>query len=137
MSKTATRIIVVSLSLALVACQLPRIAFAKGSFHGGTPTSGQAANASHRGSNNSEPDDRAVPLAFGAFAHMSTSSDSTGLEFPDEDGDHVKRDVAVFLVISAFVAIFFIKVFLEGDEATAEDNTPPRPAPPTPSTISF
>ena len=57
----------------------------------------------------------AIP-ATGGFAEP----DSSGFEFPEDENKHLVRDITVFLIASAFVAIFLIKVFMEED--TEEDN---------------
>ncbi|MCH7549755.1 MAG: hypothetical protein IH969_09520 [Candidatus Krumholzibacteriota bacterium] len=55
-------------------------------------------------------------LRFGAMAY-SAEPDSTGdeFDFPDDEEGHLARDITVFVIVSAFVAFFVIKVFLEGD----------------------
>jgi len=63
------------------------------------------------------------PLRLGAFAFALAQPDSTeeGFEFPEEEESHVTRDIIAFVIGSAFVAFFIIKVFLEGDT----DDPPP------------
>jgi hypothetical protein len=64
-------------------------------------------------------------LRFGAMSYALAQADTTeeGFEFPDEEKNHTVRDIAVFVIVSAFVAYFIIKVFLEGDtdEETTDD----------------
>ncbi len=58
------------------------------------------------------------------FLAASALADTTDTEFPEveEEGrKHLVRDIGVFLIVSAFVAYFVIKVFLEGDT----DQPPP------------
>lgn len=57
-------------------------------------------------------------LRFGAMSYALAQPDTVegGFEFPEEEKSHTVRDVAVFVIVSAFVAYFIIKVFLEGDE---------------------
>ncbi len=56
-------------------------------------------------------------LRFGAMSYALAQPDTTegGFEFPEEEKSHLKRDIVVFVIVSAFVAYFIIKVFLEGD----------------------
>jgi len=56
-------------------------------------------------------------LRFGAMSYALAQTDTTegGFEFPEEEKSHLVRDVIIFVVVSAFVAYFVIKVFLEGD----------------------
>jgi hypothetical protein len=45
-------------------------------------------------------------------------ADTTETEFPEDDEEgreHLVRDIGIFLVVSAFVGYFIVKVFLEGD----------------------
>jgi hypothetical protein len=54
-----------------------------------------------------------------AFLHSSAAADTTELEFPEEEEEkreHLIRDIGIFVVVSAFLAYFLVKVFLEGDE---------------------
>jgi hypothetical protein len=69
----------------------------------------------------------AVPMA-GGYAQP----DTTGFDFPEEEEKHLVRDIAVFVIVSAFVAYFLIKVFLEGDtdENGTEDEGGGKPPPP-------
>jgi hypothetical protein len=64
-------------------------------------------------------------LRFGAMSYALAQTDTTegGFEFPEEEKSHVWRDVAIFVIVSAFVAYFVIKVFLEGDtdEGSGDD----------------
>jgi hypothetical protein len=61
-----------------------------------------------------------------AFLSASAFADTTDLEFPEEEEERSKnlvRDVGIFIVASAMVAYFIIKVFLEGDtEQPPEDD---------------
>jgi hypothetical protein len=61
------------------------------------------------------------PLAFAALASGVAVSDTTAFEFPGEEDDHLVRDVTVFLIISAFVGYFLVKVFFSGDEEEVPD----------------
>jgi hypothetical protein len=62
-------------------------------------------------------------LRFGAMG-FAAEPDSTEdeFDFPDEEKNHLARDITVFVIASAFVAFFIIKVFLEGDTDTPEDD---------------
>ena len=70
-------------------------------------------------------------LRFGAMSYALAQPDTTegGFEFPEEEKSHLWRDVAIFVIVSAFVAYFVIKVFLEGDtdEETGEEGGKPIP----------
>jgi hypothetical protein len=52
-----------------------------------------------------------APAATSAFAF----SDTTEFDFPDEDRSHLARDITIFVIVSAFVAFFIVKVFIEDD----------------------
>lgn len=52
-----------------------------------------------------------APAATGAWAQ----SDSTEFDFPEDDNSHLARDITIFVIVSAFVAYFIIKVFLEDE----------------------
>lgn len=68
----------------------------------------------------------AVPLSNGY-----AQPDTTEFEFPEKEEDHLFRDITVFVIVSAFVAFFLIKVFLEGDkDEPADDNGGGKPPPP-------
>ncbi len=68
-------------------------------------------------------------LAFAAAA------DTTQFEFPEEEKGqkHLVRDIAVFVMVSAFVGYFLVKVFLEGDNpeppSTDDGKHPPNGLP--------
>lgn len=62
-----------------------------------------------------------------AFFSGGAAADTTELEFPEEEDEshkHLVRDVGIFIVVSAFLAYFLVKVFLEGEEEEPppEDN---------------
>jgi hypothetical protein len=60
--------------------------------------------------------DAANLLRFGALGYAA-EPDSTAdeFEFPEEEKSHLARDITIFVIVSAFVGFFLIKVFLEGD----------------------
>jgi hypothetical protein len=60
--------------------------------------------------------DAANLLRFGALGYAA-EPDSTAdeFDFPDEEQSHLARDITIFVIVSAFVGFFLIKVFLEGD----------------------
>ena len=60
--------------------------------------------------------DAANALRYGAFGYAA-QPDSTEdeFEFPEDKESHLARDITIFVIVSAFVAFFIIKVFLEGD----------------------
>ena len=60
-----------------------------------------------------------------AFFHSSAAADTTELEFPEEEEEkreHLIRDIGIFMVVSAFLAFFLVKVFLEGEEEERPDD---------------
>jgi len=94
----------------MVVCTLPRKARA------GSPLKGEASAADVVASESTTTsEDSFHSLRYDGW--KSAFADTTGYEFPeDEKDDHLIRDIAVFLVVAAFVAFFIIKVWLEGDE---------------------
>ncbi|MCZ6766384.1 MAG: hypothetical protein O7D32_05575 [bacterium] len=102
------------LSCSMVVCTLPRRSRAASTWKGEASGDDAVASASAL----TTPSDSFNSLRYDGWKAAFARSDSTGYEFPeDEDDNHLIRDVAVFLVVSAFLAFFIIKVFLEGDEA--------------------
>jgi len=62
-------------------------------------------------------------LHFSALELGSAQPDTTSeFEFPEEDNKHLVRDITVFVIVSAFVAFFLIKVFLEDDPPEQPDD---------------
>jgi hypothetical protein len=57
----------------------------------------------------------AAPLS-NSFAQ----TDTTEFEFPEKEETHLARDITIFVIASAFIAYFIIKVFLEGDKEEGE-----------------
>ena len=60
-----------------------------------------------------------------SFLASSAYADTTDLEFPEDEETNQKnlvRDVGIFIVLSAFVGFFLIKVFLEGDTQQPPDD---------------
>jgi hypothetical protein len=51
------------------------------------------------------------------FAGSPALADTTGLGLPEDEENqrHLIRDIGIFLIVSAFVGYFIVKVFLEGD----------------------
>jgi hypothetical protein len=58
------------------------------------------------------------------FGATAASGDTTEVDFPEEleKREHLYRDIGIFLLVSAFVGYFIVKVFLEGDT----DEPPPK-----------
>ena len=61
------------------------------------------------------------------FISTGAFSDTTELDFPEDEEVNRKqliKDIGVFVIVSAFVGYFIIKVFLEGDteEPPADDD---------------
>lgn len=120
------RALVFLLTAAIVGYGLPRRASAASTLERGADTSEQAARPS-------TPAPVALAdaaaagepvLAFGGLQSYS-DPDTTDFEFPDEENKHLVRDVTVWVIASAFVAYFIIKVFLEEDEPEEEEEGPP------------
>lgn len=104
MGRFSNRYVAVLLVCAFVLYINPRAGRASDALPEGKPTADEAA-AWHA--------DEAGAEASSRFAYAY--SDTTEFEFPEEENDTLLRDIAVFVVASAFVAYFIIKVFLEGD----------------------
>jgi len=54
----------------------------------------------------------------GEFLSAAAFSDTTEVDFPEDEEKSKKqmvKDIGVFVIVSAFVGYFIIKVFLEGD----------------------
>jgi len=71
--------------------------------------------------------------ALPAVAHASEPPDSSDDEFflpKEEDNKKLLRDITVFIIVSAFVAFFIIKVFIEKDDEPAEPDNDGKPIPP-------
>jgi len=105
MQHLITRIvaIIVTVSFTSLIVTLPRAGMAE-TFGYGKPTADAAA---------------VLKLSASGGFFASSDPDSTEFQFPEED-NHLVRDITVFVIVSAFVAFFLIKVFLEGD--TDEEN---------------
>jgi hypothetical protein len=108
--------------LVFVVYVLPANTNAGSPFASGKKTADEAAAP-----NNSDgvDDSSPVPLRYAAtMGHTFAEPDTTEFEFPEEEESHLARDITVFLIASAFVGYFIIKVFLEGDteEQEEEDN---------------
>ncbi len=102
------------LSCSMVVCTLPRRSRAASIWKGGATGDDAVASAPV----STPPSGTFNSLRYDGWKAAFARSDSTGYEFPeDEDDDHLIRDVAVFVVVAAFLAFFIVKVFLEGDEA--------------------
>lgn len=117
-------------SLALVLCAgwLGLVCAAdrpRGNPYRGEPTADQAA-----GFNGAEGTGETPTLASwkpsGEFLSGRAMSDTTEVDFPEEEEKTKKeliKDIGVFVVVSAFIGYFIIKVFLEGDtEEPAPDD---------------
>jgi len=124
------RLLVYGVCCAFVSLVYPHGVVGKGSGLEGSRTSEEAALVEFDGPAN-RPSAPFIPFTFSgwrptpAFLSSSALSDTTELEFPeDEKEKHLVRDVGIFIVVSAFVAYFVIKVFLEGEknEATPPDD---------------
>jgi hypothetical protein len=114
------------LSFTLALYAIPGISRGEGSLQPGARTAEEAAAADANAL-------RTDGLGTGSSVRGSYAfSDTTEYEFPEEEkGKHLTRDIAVFVVLSAFVGFFIIKVFLEGekDEPPAPDGGKDTPLP--------
>jgi hypothetical protein len=114
----------------IICCGLPRPRAATSRIPRGAQTSNEAAalpiadpappapGAVTRAVATGEP-----VLAYGALS-ASAEPDTTDFEFPDDE-KHLARDITVWVIASAFVAFFIIKVFLEEDTDEPDDDSPP------------
>ena len=116
--------------VAFVSYILPGNVFADDKLKSGKKTADEAASML---SQETPPDDSARSLRYavpmtGGYAQ----ADSTEFDFPEDKKKHLYRDIAVFVIISAAVAYFVIKVFLEGDkdEEETDDGGSGKPPPP-------
>ncbi|MGD8415039.1 MAG: hypothetical protein PVF33_12450 [Candidatus Latescibacterota bacterium] len=104
--------------LAFICYVLPVNVFAGNDLKPGKKSADEAATLH---SQDPAPADSTPPLRYAVpLSGGYSEPDSTEFDFPEEEGKHLYRDIAVFTIISVFVAYFVIKVFLEGD---TEDNT--------------
>jgi hypothetical protein len=117
------------LTAGIICCGLPRPGTATVRIPRGTHTPAEAA-ALPSADPAPSPDavSRAVAdgvpvLAYGAL-NASAEPDTTEFEFPDDE-KHLARDITVWIIASAFVAFFIIKVFLEEDKDEPVDTSPP------------
>lgn len=122
------------LTACIICCGLPRSHAANARIPHGTQTSAEAAAlpAADPAPDGATPSSEAVAravaagapvLAYGAL-NASAEPDTTEFEFPDDE-KHLARDITVWVIASAFVAFFIIKVFLEKDKDEPVDNSPP------------
>jgi hypothetical protein len=117
------RVLVFTVAACLVAGAIPRPAVGAGTLRRGADSASDAAAMATE--NGASIVDSAVPeLAFGALA-ATEPPDSSEFEFPDDGNKHLVRDITVWVIASAFVAYFIIKVFLEEDEDEPVDDGPP------------
>ena len=109
---------------------LPARSAAQLELRRGFPTAKQAVNAELH----SEPASGALPFRkiSGPIGFATSQPDTTEFEFPEDERKHLTRDITVFVIASAFVAYFIIKVFLEGD--TDDETEPTKPGKPIPGT---
>jgi hypothetical protein len=125
------RCIVLTVAAAIIVTGLPRPSAVAAPVAHGSRTAGEAA-AWHAApapvstATVADAVSAGVPvLALGGLESAGAEPDTTEFEFPDEDKKHLARDITVWLIASAFVAFFIVKVFIEKDEETPPDNKPP------------
>ena len=64
------------------------------------------------------------------FLRFSYSQpDTTTFEFPEEEREHLIRDISIFLIASVFIAFFIVKVFIEDDDEVVEEGPPGKDIP--------
>jgi hypothetical protein len=63
-------------------------------------------------------------LAIGAL-NAYAQPDTSEFEFPEEENEHLARDITVWVIVASFVAFFIVKVFIEDDDEEPEDDGPP------------
>lgn len=113
---------------AFTAYVLPADAMPGSPLGSGSKTAGEAA-AFRVEPETAPPTDVSLRYPLSAV-HTFAQPDTTEFEFPEEEKNHLVRDVTIFLIASAFVAYFIIKVFLEGDtEDVPEDEGNGKPTP--------
>jgi len=120
------RITTFAVALSMIAAGLPRGASA--SWSGGAATAAEAAKSgttAERRVSEREVEAGQPVLAMGAFAAGYVDPDTTEFDFPEDDHKHLARDITVWVIASAFVAYFIIKVFIEKDDEPAPDDKPP------------
>lgn len=100
---------------------LPSHTFADITLVPGERTSDEAASWEDDGT---EDSGISTPLRFAVpLSHNYVQPDTTEFDFPEEEDKHLIRDITVFVIVSAFIAYFLIKVFLEED--VEQEKTPP------------
>ena len=111
---------VVFLALAAFVCYVVPVRSAPGSvLVTGKSSADEAASWRQQDAGDRQPV-RSLRYAL-PMASSLAQPDSTEFEFPEKEEKHLARDITVFVIVSAFVAYFIIKVFLEGDKD--EENT--------------
>jgi hypothetical protein len=71
----------------------------------------------------------AVPAATFLAAQPDTAGDDDFFLPEDTDNKKLIRDIAVFVIIAAFVAFFIVKVFIEKDDNPPPDDGGGKPVP--------
>ena len=119
-----SRVIVFVLCGALLGLTWPDVTSADDSMAEGARTPSEAAGIKLNGKTDGLfkfVNWRPAPSFFASSAY----ADTTDLEFPEDEETNQKnlvRDVGIFIVLSAFVGFFLIKVFLEGDTQQRPDD---------------
>jgi hypothetical protein len=109
-----------SLALVLCAAWMGLVCAAdrpRGNAYRGEPTADQAARLD-RGAGAAETPTLASWKPSGEFLSGYARSDTTEVEFPEDEEksrNELIKDIGVFVVVSAFIGYFIVKVFLEGD----------------------
>jgi hypothetical protein len=130
MIENLNRAMVVVLVACIIAAGLPRRAPATAALRGGASSPDSAASLDlDTAGNPPAPSSRhrvpgAPVLALGAL-NAYADPDTSEFQFPEDDSETLVRDITVWVIASAFVAYFIIKVFLEEEDDEPEDEGPP------------
>jgi hypothetical protein len=128
MTIAAKRSIVFLVVVCFLSCCVP----VRGAVTMGAPTAdaavssmGTTSQPATQGTTLADAVHSGVPvLTLGALAAYA-DPDTTEFEFPEDENKHLVRDITVWAIAAAFVGFFIIKVFIEEDEETPTDDSPP------------
>ena len=125
MQKSFNRVVVSILVPALVVLTMPAAAVTPTMLTRGSATATEAARSSltslgpvsttRSALQGSLDDETYLPLTFAALEAGTARADSTIFEFPEDENKHLVRDITVFIIASAFIAYFIVKVFIVDD----------------------
>lgn len=118
-----SKIVVLIVCVSLCCYGIPRDVFSAGSLPKGEASADAAAGASSDSS-------REVGDQFLRFGYAHQPDSTTTFEFPEEENEHLHRDILIFVIASAFVAFFIVKVFIEEDEEPQDEGGGGKDIPP-------